>query len=136
MYRVRLFPLFKNMSVTTLAGGQTQTKLDLDVPGFRDALIQAEAIFLVTVMDAPAGNVVDWNIEFISGLNRQHERNPVPIVPTAFTNPGVARSADYNTTTEFLPESRLQLWYANHLGVTSANTAVISAIVGVRMLSQ
>ena len=65
MYRVRLFPLFKNMSVTTLAGGQTQTKLDLDVPGFRDALIQAEAIFLVTVMDAPAGNVVDWNI----GLN-------------------------------------------------------------------
>jgi len=136
MYRVKLFPLFKNMSVTTLAGGQTQTKLDLDVPGFRDALIQAEAIFLVTFTDLPAGNVVDWNIEFISGLDRQHERNPVPILPTALTNPGVARSADYTTTTEFLPESRLRLWYANHVGVTSANTAVISAIVGVRMLAQ
>lgn len=75
---------------------------------------------------------MDWDVAFNSGFDRNHELSQfIDIAATPISIPGPIRTPDYTTTSNFLLECRLQLWWRNHVGV-SGPTAVLSAVLGAR----
>ena len=135
--RTLLIPLFRGLVVTTNGTALSKTTLNLDVPQVRYLLPQCEALFLIGVMEGLAQDLIDWNVGFIPGFDRDHEQaSAIDIAATAFTLPSPVRCPDYNTTTNFLSECRLQLWWRNHVDISGAKTATIGAILGARTVGR
>lgn len=134
--RIEIFPLFKNLQITTNGVAGSKSYLDIDVPGIRHALPHCEALWLITLMEGVAVDIVDWNITCFSGIDRTHEPAGFDISVPDLTAPVSARSADYATTSTFQLDSRLQLWYANHAGVSGAKSPSLTAVLGARRYGQ
>jgi hypothetical protein len=75
-------------------------------------------------------------VAFYSGFDRDHQQTtPIDISATTFTSatPQGVRTPDYSATTNFLLESRLQLWWRNPSGINGAKAGIVSAVLGIRM---
>ena len=135
--RLQLIPLFKGLQITTDGAPLSPTTLNLNVPQVTNLLPYCEALFLIGLTTGIADNQIEWNVRFFSGFDRNNELTtgspPYPIASANFTLGGSARSADYTTLTNFLPESRLQLWWQNKSGVNGVKNATVSAILGARL---
>lgn len=132
--RIQLIPLFRNLAVVTEGSAGTKTTLSLDVPGFTSILPHAEALFLLGCTDGVASGVVDWNVGFYSGFDRDHQGvNPTDIASPALGAAGSFRSDPYTVLSGFMLDSRLQVWWANKAGVTGVRNPILSAVLGVRL---
>jgi hypothetical protein len=111
----------------------SKTTLDLDVPGLNQALLQASGVFLVGLTELAASTDLEWNLALISGADRAHENAAFDIASNPFNSAAVGgvRSPDYVTLTNFLLESRAQLWWRNPTGITGEKRARITAVLGV-----
>jgi hypothetical protein len=133
--RVVIFPLFKDLTITSNGSPGSKTTLDLDVPGIRNLLPQAEALFLITsTVGLATTGIMEWNVTCYSGFDRSNQPLPAfDISGSVFNVDGSKRSSDYTATATFMLDSRLQLWWQNFTGVTGPRTAVIGAALGVRL---
>jgi hypothetical protein len=132
--RIQLIPLFRNLAVVTEGTATTKTTLALDVPAFTSILPHAEALFLIVCTDGVASGVVDWNVGVYSGFDRDHQpANATDIASPALGTAGSFRSDPYTALSSFVLESRLQLWWANKLGVSGVRNPILSAVLGVRL---
>lgn len=139
-----MLELFRGMRLSTngLTGtgvpGAPRTTLALNVPKFKSLLPYCAGMTLhVLTEDVTAANIVDWNIAFSSGFNRDTEivGGPFDIGSSAFSAVGSARSSENTTSTNWTLESRLFLWWQNHNGVTGVNVATVSAALALRMVA-
>lgn len=81
-------------------------------------------------------NPLEWNVRCFAGFDRAKEAPPFNISPTAFSAAENKRSVDYTTTGNFLLEGRLQLWWANANSISGEKSAIISAVLGARLIGQ
>lgn len=131
-----LVPLFQDLLLTTNGTPLSKLVMDLKVPRFTNLLPQSQAMFLITDTGGlPSSGVVQWNVAFHSGFDRNHEKSggPFDIAAAPLNIDGAFRSAEYTTTANFLLESRLQLWWQNDSGVNGPKTFRASAVLGLRM---
>ena len=129
-------PLFQRLMLSTGGIALTKSTLDLNIPQVRNALSQAAGIFIIGLTEAPVSTDFEWNVAFYSGFDRDHQQTaPIDINAVNFSAvlPQGQRSVEYTTTTNFLPESRLQLWWRNPTGISGSKSAVVSGILGIRL---
>lgn len=130
---VILLPLFQRLTLTTNGTQGSKNVLDLNVPQLRTVVAQASALFLIGLTEQAPSADFEWNVAFFSGFDRDHQpATPTDIAATAFTsaNPQGQRSADYTTVTNFLLDTRLQLWWRNP-NATGAKSGIVSGAIGV-----
>ena len=131
--RVQIFPLFRKLSVSTDGTAGVKLFRDLDVRGLANALVHAEAVFLLGLTEGNVPSAVDWNVAFLSGFDRESQGSAIDIsTASPFGTLGSQRSTDYTSTQNFHLDSRLQLWWANRAGVSGVKMPVLSAALGVR----
>lgn len=135
MPAVVLLPLFKGLSVTTNGTALAKSYLDLNVPQVKSLLPQAAGLFVIGLTENSQASDFEWNVSFISGFDRAHEALAIDIGASNLDSASGMRTAEYTTTTNFLLESRLQLWWRNKSGVSGVKTAQLSAVLGVHLLS-
>ncbi len=133
------FPLFKGMPVATVGTSLTTSVLDIDVPQFRNILPRVTGMFLYGLTENVAAADFEWNVGFISGMDRSHEAPPIDItvgnVNFDSTLPYGARNPEYVTVANFLLESRLQAWWRNKNQISGVKSANITAVLYVRLAS-
>ena len=136
----RVFSLFDKLRVVT--DGATGVNgvyayVDLNVPGLSQAVLVALALELITLQHGAAGTGgenLEWNVELISGYDRDNELPAVPVVGTDIhTNDTPARSGPYTTMTSFLPHARLRLRFKNKSGINGVQSAILSATLLVKI---
>jgi hypothetical protein len=131
-----LIPLLHRLTLTTSGGPLTKASLDLNVPQVRNQLALADGIFVIGLTEGVASADFEWMVAFYSGFDRDHQQaTPIDLSATTFTSATVqgVRTPEYTTTTNFLLESRLQLWWRNPSGVSGAKAGIVSAVLGLRM---
>lgn len=135
--RIQLIPLFKGLALATEDTQGTQTPLELDVPAVRNLLPHCEALFLFALTEGVAANMIDWNVAFYSGFDRNHQpSSPINIASSPLGAPGSSRTLDYDDVGNFMLDTRLVLWWANKTGVSGVKTPILSAVLGARMIGQ
>ncbi len=130
---VVLLPLFRRLVLTTTGTALQKSFLDLDVPRVRNVLPRCSAIFLVGLVENVPSTDFEMNVGFLSGFDRDHQPpSPIDIAASPITSVNVqgVRSADYNTTANFFPDTRLQLWWRNPSGITGVKSGQASGILG------
>ena len=129
------FPLFRAMVVTSNGTALSKSTLDLQITGISEAFAQAQGVFVIGLTENVANTDIEWNLSFISGFDRLHEAAAIDINVVTFdsTMGAGARSADYTTATNFLPSTRLQVWWRNKTGISGMKTAHLSGILGVHL---
>lgn len=127
--------LFRPMAITTIGTSLTKSTVDLDVSQFAGLLPRAAGMYVVGLTENCAAADLEWNIAFIPGFDRQHEGSAIDIASSTFDSgtPSGVRSAEYTTTTNFLPKGRLQVWWRNKSGISGVKTGLISAILCIRI---
>ena len=131
-----LIPLLQRLTLTTSGGALVKSTLDLNVPQVRNQLALANGIFVVGLTEGVAATDFEWMVAFYSGFDRDHQQTaPIDVSATTFTSatPQGVRTPDYSATTNFLLESRLQLWWRNPSGINGAKAGIVSAVLGIRM---
>lgn len=133
------FPLFKAMPVITNGTALSKSTLDLDVPRFRNLLPRVAGLFLFGLTENAVSTDLEWNVGFISGMDRAHEAPPIDITTGNVNFDSTllygARNPEYTTVANFLLESRLQAWWRNKSGISGAKTGAITAMLGVRLVA-
>ncbi len=136
---IHLVALFKSLQVSTngASTGDDAAKsyLDLQVPQIRNMLPQASGLFVVGLTENAVATDFEWNIQFISGFDRIHEAAPINIAASNLDSASGMRSAEYTTTSNFLLESRLRLWWRNKNGISGVKNAQLSAVLGVHLIT-
>lgn len=130
-----LVPLFKGLTVTTNGTALSKSTLDLNVPQVRNLLPQAAGLFIIGLTENSVSTDFDWNVAFISGFDQAHPAAAIDIGSSALDSASGMRTAEYTTMTNFLLETRLQLWWRNKAGISGAKTAQLSAVLGVHLLT-
>jgi len=135
--RYRIFPLFTKLRIatpgTTGAGG-VYTYIDLDVQGLSQAVLTADSLELITLQKGANGNDLEWNVELIGGYDRDNEVTAIPLSATDInTNDAPVRAAAVTSVANFLPHSRLRIRVKNRNSVTGVNSALVSAVLLVKI---
>jgi hypothetical protein len=134
--RVVIIPLLTRFVARTEGTANAQF-LDLEVPELVNLLPHAEDVTLYTLTEQRTPNH-EWNIALRSGYTRTFENsNPVYLGPALHivTN-GSVRHPPNSTLANFQLESRVQLMTKNATGVTTFESAVVSATLAVRTYGQ
>jgi hypothetical protein len=131
--RLVLIPLFKDLRIVTDPNAAVTSYIELDTPSFTHLLPHAEALALHSLtVGAPTGDDLEWNVVLVPGFDRSHEIAEIKLGPSAnITANGAARHPPYSTINDFLLEGRLRLLYKNAAGVTTAQSASVSAVLAV-----
>lgn len=129
------FPLFRALTVSSNGTALSKSTLDLQVPGISEVISQAAGLFIIGLTENVASTDLEWNVAFISGFDRNHEASAIDINTVTFdsTMTAGARSAEYTTTSNFLPSTRLQVWWRNKAGISGVKTATLSGVLGVHI---
>lgn len=111
--------------------------LDLEIPSDLVDLSGVEELTIISLTEN-ATTLFRWNGYFASGFTRNTElaTGPFPLGSllsgtSTFTS---ARSAPYNTVTNFLPASRFLIGYGNNSG-TAYEQGVVSFMLGVKRIN-
>lgn len=121
----------------TTDGSTTFVVYDLDLPKFTTILPHAASLTLYTLTQgAPAGNEFEWNVQFRSGFDRDHELATVVALatPNISTN-GPIRHGPVNVSNSFQLASQLQVVARNGVGFSGVRTAVVSAVLAVELVA-
>lgn len=136
---IQAIPLFKGLRVATTGvtgSAGVYSYIDLAVPGFSEVLMYAESLTLVSCQrGGPASNEFEWNVEFIPGFDRENENAAIAIASADIAADGAARAAAYSTVTNFTSSARLRIRLKNKDTVSGVRTALISAILLVKVTS-
>ena len=140
--RMHVFSLFVSLRVATdgsTGAANTYTNLDVQLPrGAAEAILRAESIELITLQkNGPQNGELRWNMDLISGMDRDNENAAVTQLASADiqANDATVRQAAITALGSFLPHSRLRLRLRNDNGVTGVRTAVITAMLLVKVAS-
>ncbi len=116
----------------------TYKVLELPAAELQDLLPHAESLSLEWLLDQVATNEIDWNIDAITGWNRDNEAAAVaffsPNDQTA-AGPQVAAPANF-TSASWRRHVRLQLKWRLHTGVSVPKEGRLSAILYVTLKGQ
>lgn len=110
--------------------------MDLEIPSDLVDLTGVEEITMISLTEN-ATALFRWNGYFTSGFSRNTELPAGPFAlgsvlsgTSTFTS---ARSAPYNTLTNFLPASRFLIGYGNNTG-TANEQGLVSFMLGVKRI--
>lgn len=130
-FRTHLVPLFRDLRISS-DDDQNYVYVELDVAALTHLLAYAEVIDVHALTTASTNGAMAWNIELISGFNRNHEQAAVPLSPTDFGAALGNVKVAYTTTASFLLNSRVRLRYKRGAGQSGTKTALVSCVLAVR----
>lgn len=128
--RLFLFPLFHDMQMVTEGTSLTVTSRALDLPQLKTLLPQAEALILFWNTVGRTANF-EWNVFLIPGFDREHEAAPADLAG-GYINTVIPGRNDYTTSSSFQLHGRLEARWRNASGASGVNSALGSAVLGVK----
>lgn len=129
--RIILIPLFKGLRMTTDGVSLSETVYSLDVPRFKGLLPQAEQLILHFLTVGRTANF-EWTVFVIPGFDRDHEATPFNLNGANFISSAGPGRVEYGTTTSFLLDGRIEARCRNASGASGVNSAMTSAVLGVK----
>lgn len=130
--RLILIPLFMGLQMVTEGTALTPTAYALDVSQLKGLLPTAESSILFYMTVGRTANF-EWSVFLIPGFDRDHEAAAVDL-NGGFISTATPGRADYTTTANFLLNGRLEARCRNASGATGVNSAVTSAVLGVKTM--
>lgn len=131
--RLILIPLFKGLQMVTEGTSLTATSYTIDVPQLKGLLPSAESLILFYMTVGRTANF-EWTVFLIPGFDRDHEGTEANLNGSNYIASGVPGRVEYNTASSFLLTGRLEARCRNVSTFNGVNSAVTSAVLGVKTM--
>ncbi len=113
--------------------------LEITLPrGLAEAILRAESLELITLQkNGPPANELEWNVGMIPGFDRDNEvATPIALASGDINaNDVPTRQTPITSQGSFLPHSRLRLRVRNKANTAGVRSALVSAILLVKVTS-